>query len=173
LKYLFTSSFDLYNKQFDMSLHYWPPVKPSAIAIGTAFSQLGHTAVLAPLFGDAYERARKQNSSQNFLHSKEAKQGALIAGASLFGSGIQTYAVAALLTTTGTLSYKGAAYLGGLVFMATSLGGAIGGVFGFGDISQKPVDVIEVVAGVSASLIDTIGLSIVLNWWGVRTVESF
>jgi len=156
-----------------MSVHYLPPVKPSAIAIGTAFSQLGHTAVLGPLFGDAYDRARKQNSTQNFLHSKEAKQGAALFGATLVGSGLQTYAMAALITTTGTLSYKGAAYLGSLVFLTTSLGGTIGGILGFGDDAHKATDATEVVAGVVASLMDTVGLSLVLNWWGVRTIESF
>jgi len=156
-----------------MSLHYLPPVKPSAIALGTAFTQLGHTAILAPLFGDAYERAKKQNSTQSFLHSKEAKQGAALLTATVVSSGVQTYAMAALLTITGTLSYKGAAYLGGLVFLTTSVGGTIGGLLGFGDAAHKPVDATEVVAGVAASLLDTVGLSIILNWWGVRTIESF
>jgi len=155
-----------------MSVHYLPPVKPSAIALGTAFTQLGHTAVLAPLFGDRYDRARKANPSQNFLHSKEAKQGAVWFGTTLVGSGLQTYAMAALITTTGTLSYKGAAYLGGLVFLSTSLGATIGGILGFGDPSTRPADATEVVAGAFSSLFDTVGLAVVLNWWGVRTIES-
>ncbi|KAK6359536.1 hypothetical protein TWF696_000690 [Orbilia brochopaga] len=156
-----------------MSLHYFPPVKPSAIALGTAFTQLGHTAVLAPLFGDRYERARKANSSQNFLHSKEAKQGAVLFGTTLVGSGLQTYAMAALLTTTGTLSYKGAAYLGTLIFFTTSLGSTIGGLVGFGEPTTKPADVTEIIAGAASSLLDTVGLAVILNWWGVRTIESF
>ncbi|KAF3936489.1 hypothetical protein ABW19_dt0209758 [Dactylella cylindrospora] len=156
-----------------MSVHYLPPVKPSAIALGTAFTQLGHTAVLAPLFGERYERAKKANANQNFLHSKEAKQGALLFGTSLIGSGLQTYAMAALITTTGTLSYKGAAYLGTLVFFSTSLGATIGGLVGFGEPSSRPVDVSEVVAGTVSSLFDTVGLAVLLNWWGVRTIDSF
>ncbi|EPS42990.1 hypothetical protein H072_3021 [Dactylellina haptotyla CBS 200.50] len=156
-----------------MSLHYLPPVKPSAIALGTVFTQLGHTAVLAPLFGDRYERAKKTNASQNFLHSKEAKQGAVLFGTTLLGSSVQTYAMAALITTTGTLSYKGAAYLGTLVFFSTSLGATIGGLIGFGEPSTRPVDITEVVAGATSSLLDTVGLAMVLNWWGVRTIESF
>jgi len=153
-----------------MSLQYFPPVKPSAIAIGTAFTQLGHTAVLAPLFGDRYERAKKTNSTQNFLHSKEAKQGAILFGTTLVGSGLQTYAMAAILTATGTLSYKGAAYLGSLIFFATSLGGTIGGLIGFGDPASKPADVTEVVAGTVSSLLDTVGLAVILNWWGTSTI---
>lgn len=36
------------------------------------------------------------------------------------GSALQSYGVGALINATGTLSYKGAAYLGGLIFLATS-----------------------------------------------------
>jgi len=155
-----------------MSVHYLPPIKPSAIALGTAFTQLSHTAVLAPLFGDSYDKARKQNSSSDFLHSKEAKTGAALLGATIVGSGVQSYAMAALLTTTGTLSYKGAAYLGGLVWLTTSTGGLIGGILGFGDPNTRPADAKEIIVGVTSSLFDTVGLSLVLNWWGVRTVGS-
>jgi hypothetical protein len=36
------------------------------------------------------------------------------------GSALQSYGVGALLNATGTLSHKGAAYLGALIFAATS-----------------------------------------------------
>lgn len=39
---------------------------------------------------------------------------------SLVGSALQSYGVGALINATGTLSYKGAAYLGSLIFLATS-----------------------------------------------------
>lgn len=35
----------------------------------------------------------------------------------LVGSALQSYGVGALINATGTLSYKGAAYLGGLIFL--------------------------------------------------------
>ncbi len=41
-------------------------------------------------------------------------------GTSLVGSALQSYGVGALINATGTLSYKGAAYLGSLIFLATS-----------------------------------------------------
>ncbi len=41
-------------------------------------------------------------------------------GTSLVGSALQAYGVGALINATGTLSYKGAAYLGSLIFLATS-----------------------------------------------------
>lgn len=41
-------------------------------------------------------------------------------GTTFVGSGLQSYGVGALINATGTLSYKGAAYLGSLIFLATS-----------------------------------------------------
>lgn len=41
-------------------------------------------------------------------------------GTTFVGSLAQSYAVGALINATGTLSYKGASYLGGLIFLATS-----------------------------------------------------
>ena len=41
-----------------------PPVKPSAIALGIVFNQAASLAVLAPLFGDTYQRAKAADSSE-------------------------------------------------------------------------------------------------------------
>jgi hypothetical protein len=103
-----------------MSLHYLPPVRPSAVAVGTAFSHLTELAVLTPLFGQTYQRAKASSTSREFLESREATSAAVAYGSSFAGSAMQAYGVGALLNATGTLSYKGAAYLGGLVFLATS-----------------------------------------------------
>jgi hypothetical protein len=54
------------------------------------------------------------------MKSKEAASAAAAWGTSLVGSAIQSYGVGALINATGTLSYKGAAYLGSLIFMASS-----------------------------------------------------
>ena len=97
-----------------------PPVKPSAIALGTVYSHAVSLAVLAPLFGDTYNRAQAANSKEEFFKSKEAASAAAAWGSSIVGSGIQAYGVGALINATGTLSYKGAAYLGSLIFMASS-----------------------------------------------------
>jgi hypothetical protein len=35
-----------------------PPVKPSAIALGTLFTHAASLAVLGPVFGDTYHRAQ-------------------------------------------------------------------------------------------------------------------
>jgi hypothetical protein len=96
-----------------------PPVKPSAIALGTVFSHTASLAILAPLFGETYHRAQAANSKEEFIKSKEAAGAAAAWGSSLVGSGIQSYAVSALIIQTGTFSYKGAAYLGSLLFAAS------------------------------------------------------
>jgi hypothetical protein len=97
-----------------------PPVKPSAIAMGTIFTHTASLGILAPVFGDTYHRAQAANSKEEFVKSKEAAGAAAAWGSSLVGSAVQTYGVAALINATGTLSYKGAAYLGSLIFMASS-----------------------------------------------------
>lgn len=97
-----------------------PPVKPSAIALGTIFNHAASLAVLGPVFGDTYHRAQAANSKEEFVKSKEAASAAAAWGTSLVGSAVQSYGVGALINATGTLSYKGAAYLGSLIFMASS-----------------------------------------------------
>merc|ERR1711964_852678 len=95
-----------------------PTVKPSAIALGTIFNHAASLAVLGPVFGDTYHRAQAANSKEEFVKSKEAASAAAAYGTSLVGSAIQSYGVGALINATGTLSYKGAAYLGSLIFFA-------------------------------------------------------
>lgn len=97
-----------------------PPVKPSAIALGTAFNHAVSLAVMAPLFGETYRRAQEANTKEEFFKSKEAATAAATWGSSLVGSAIQSYGVGALINATGTLTYKGAAYLGALIFMASA-----------------------------------------------------
>lgn len=98
-----------------------PPVKPSAIAVGTVFNHAASLAILAPVFGDTYHRAQAANSKEEFFKSKEAAGAAAAWGSSVVGSAVQTYGVGALMNATGTLTYTGAAYLGGLIFMASSV----------------------------------------------------
>ena len=72
---------------------------------------------MAPLFGETYRRAQEANTKEEFFKSKEAATAAATWGSSLVGSAIQSYGVGALINATGTLTYKGAAYLGALIFM--------------------------------------------------------
>jgi len=146
-----------------MSLHHLPPVKPSAIALGTVFNQTAELAVLSPLFGQTYQRAKLANTKEEFLRSKEASSAALAWGTTLVGSALQSYGVGALLNATGTLSYKGAAYLGGLIFMATSAPTILAQVF----TEKRPLDIVGM--GIAAKIVETVGLSMFLTWWGTRT----
>ncbi|RMJ28339.1 hypothetical protein PHISP_00816 [Aspergillus sp. HF37] len=145
------------------SLHYLPAVKPSAIAMGTAFTHTASLGILAPVFGDTYHRAQAANSKEEFIRSKEAAGAAAAWGSSFVGSTLQTYGVAALINATGTLTYKGAAYLGGLIFLASSAPSLVSQVFA----EKRPLDTIGV--GVIGRVFETIGLSLFLNWWGTRT----
>ena len=76
--------------------------------------------MLGPVFGDTYRQAQASNSKEEFFKSKEAASAASAWGTSLVGSAVQSYGVGALINATGTLSYKGAAYLGSLIFFASS-----------------------------------------------------
>lgn len=161
-----------------------PPVKPSAIALGTIFTHTASLGILAPVFGDTYHRAQAANSKEEFIKSKEAAGTAAAWGSSLVGSAVQTYGVAALINATGTLSYKGAAYLGTLIFFASSAPGVrsqsilpynplrnssdkyiqvVSQVFS----EKRPLDTIAV--GAVSRVFETVGLSLFLTWWGTRT----
>ncbi|KAH0270083.1 hypothetical protein KCU91_g8303, partial [Aureobasidium melanogenum] len=84
------------------TLSYLPPVKPSAIAVGTAFNHLASLAILGPVFGDTYRQAQAANSKEEFFKSKETASAAAAWGTSLAGSALQSYGVGALLNATGT-----------------------------------------------------------------------
>ncbi|KAK3325769.1 hypothetical protein B0H66DRAFT_549326 [Apodospora peruviana] len=146
-----------------MSLHYLPPVKPSAIALGTIFNHTTELAVMTPLFGATYQRAKAANTKEEFIKSKEATSTAVAWGSSLVGSALQSYGVGALINATGTLSYKGSAYLGALIFAATSAPGFLNSLF----VEKQALETVGV--SVVAKLIETVGLSMFMTWWGTRT----
>jgi len=145
------------------TLHYLPPVKPSAIALGTVFNHVASLAVLTPVFGETYQRAQAANSKEEFFKSKEAATAAASWGSSLVGSALQTYGVGALINATGTFTYKGAAYLGSLIFLASAAPSIISQVI----TEKRPLDTIAV--GALARVFETVGLSLFLTYWGTRT----
>jgi len=145
------------------TLHYLPPVKPSAIALGTVFNHVVSLAVLAPVFGETYHRAQAANSKEEFFKSKEAATAAATWGSSLAGSALQSYGVGALINATGTLTYKGAAYLGGLILLAGSAPSIASQIV----TEKRPLDLVAVT--VLARVLETVGLSLFLTYWGTRT----
>jgi len=146
-----------------MSLHYLPPVKPWAIALGTIFNHGVELAILSPVFGATYQRAKAANSKEEFARSKEASSAAVAWGSSLVGSALQSYGIGALINATGTLSYKGAAYLGALIFAATSAPGFLTQLV----TEKRPLETVGL--NVLAKLFETVGLSVFLTYWGTRT----
>ncbi|KAI0389649.1 NLI interacting factor-like phosphatase-domain-containing protein [Xylariaceae sp. FL0594] len=143
--------------------HNLPPVKPSAIALGTLFNHGVELAVLSPLFGQTYQRAKLANTKEEFIRSKEATGAAVAWGTSLVGSALQAYGVGALINATGTLSYKGAAYLGSLIFLATSAPTYLNQLF----TEKRAIDTVAV--GSLAKIVETVGQAMFLTWWGTRT----
>jgi hypothetical protein len=157
--------------------------------MGTFFTHTASLGILAPVFGDTYHRAQSANSKEEFIKSKEAAGAAAAWGSSLVGSAVQTYGVAALINATGTLSYKGAAYLGTLIFFASSAPGVCLSSAGkctpfyhsltnlcFSHNQQfvsqifsekRPLDTVAV--GAVSRVFETVGLSLFLTWWGTRT----
>ncbi|KAF2399195.1 DUF1761-domain-containing protein [Trichodelitschia bisporula] len=145
------------------TLHYLPPVKPSAIALGTLFNNAVAIGVLTPVFGETYRRAQQANTKEEFFRSKEAATAAATWGSSLVGSALQAYGVGALINATGTLSYKGAAYLGSLIFLASAAPSVVSQVL----TEKRPGDTILV--GAVGRVFETVGLSLFLTYWGTRT----
>merc|ERR1712080_807101 len=145
------------------TLHYLPPVKPSAVALGTVYNHAISLAVLGPVFGDTYRQAQAANSKEEFFKSKEAASAAAAWGTSLVGSAVQAYGVGALINATGTLTYKGAAYLGSLIFFASAAPSVVSQVL----TEKRPLDTIAV--GALARAMETVGLSMFLTYWGTRT----
>lgn len=140
-----------------------PPVKPSAIALGLIFNQTTELAILSPLFGATYQRAKQAHSKEEFLRSKEATSAAVAWGTSFLGSALQSYGVGALINATGTLSYKGAAYLGALIFAASNAPTFFNEIL----IEKRPLETVGV--SLVAKVLETVGLSMFLTWWGTRT----
>ena len=145
------------------TLSYLPPVKPSAIALGTAFNHAITLAVLGPVFGEAYNRVQQANSKEEFLRSKDSATIAAKWGSSIVGAAVQSYGVGALINATGTLTYKGAAYLGSLIFFAS----AAPSIFTQVLTEKRPLDTIAI--GALARVFETVGLSMFLTYWGTRT----
>jgi hypothetical protein len=118
---------------------------------------------MTPLFGDAYRRAKASNTKEEFAHSREAASAAAAWGTSFVGSALQSYGVGALINATGTLSYKGAAYLGSLIFLATAAPGYLNELV----VEKRPLE--SVGLNVLAKVVETVGLATFLTWWGTRT----
>jgi len=127
------------------------------------FNHVVSLAVLGPVFGETYHRARAADTKEEFLKSREAATAAATWGGSITGSALQAYGVGALINATGTLTYKGAAYLGGLIFLASAAPTLVSQII----TEKRPADTLIVSA--LARVAETVGLSLFLTYWGTRT----
>lgn len=127
------------------------------------FTHAASLITSAPVFGAAFEEAKKADTPKDALSTKEAASALTVYGSSVTGSALQTYAVAALINLTGTVTYKGASYLGGLLFLISTTPSVINNIL----LEKRPANLI--VAKIVSSLLETIGLSLTLTWWGTRT----
>ncbi|KAG0136507.1 hypothetical protein HOY82DRAFT_599216 [Tuber indicum] len=150
------------------TIQYLPAVKPSAVALGTLFTHTANLAVMSPLFGETYRKAMKADSKSEFARSKEAIKSATLMGSSLIGSSAQTYALAALLNSSAAVSYKGAAYIGALVFAATSVPTVVSQLFQ----ERGPAEYSYIAVRATAGLVETVGLAVFLTWWGIRPAHD-
>lgn len=116
------------------------------------------------------------------LPPKEAASAAAAWGSSLTGAAIQSYGVGALLNASATTSSKGAAYLGLLVFSASAapsvclwppcfpashLANHVCQIISQFFTEKRPLDTFAV--GIVSRVAETVGLALVLNYWGTRT----
>ncbi|KAI5291811.1 hypothetical protein KEM54_006388 [Ascosphaera aggregata] len=142
---------------------HFPIIRPSAIVLGIMFNEMTSLSEFCPLIRETKRRASSASSREDFLKSREASSALNAAGSTLCGSALKAYAVAALLDATRTICYKGAVYIGTMVFVASSGPAIISQIF----VEKKPVKTVMASEGVRAA--ETIGLSLIMTWWGTRT----
>jgi len=148
-----------------MSLEYLPSVRGSGIVVGSAFSLLSSQIVYGPLLGSIWSKAMQQDKNSEFW-KREAGPVAATYASSVAAAVAQAYGVGALINVTGTLSYKGAAYLGALLLLVNTAPSAVHSIF----VEKRPTEFVAVKA--VSQVLETVGLSLVLTWWGTRSVSS-
>ncbi|BFZ59819.1 hypothetical protein YB2330_000840 [Saitoella coloradoensis] len=144
------------------NLNYFPAVKPSALILGTLFEHVSSFIVYGPLFGQTWQKAMSTDKNSEFWASKETKSALTIYSSSLVSSITQTYAIAALINLSGTVTYKGAAQLGALIFMAQTIPQVVMSVVQ--EKRPRELTLTRVVTG----LVQTVGMSLVLVGYGTR-----
>ncbi|WBW73748.1 DUF1761 family protein [Schizosaccharomyces osmophilus] len=141
-----------------------PYVRPSAIVLGVAFDHAASFLVYGPLMGDLWKKAMAP-APLHTQPSSPAKKVATTYTSNLLSACIQTYSVAALLQLTGTVSMKGAFYVGLYVFGASGLPDIVDYIF-----TEKRGCSYTLVKTVS-SLVKSVGMSMVLLGYGIRHNE--
>lgn len=141
---------------------YIPKICPTAVIVGSVYENLSSYLVYGPLFGETWQRAMNEDKNAEFWASKVTGPASLTYGTSLIASGIQAYAMSALLKLTGCIKYKSAICLSSLVFAATSLPSLVTAYF----VEKRPKEYVFVkfISGIT----QTVGLGLVLTSYHLR-----
>lgn len=164
----------------------FPPIKPSAIALGVVFKYSTQLLFGVIVEGTVHrdeirERLNSVQPSDKPFHDHTVTDDIAHHSSGLTASAFQTYALAALLSASGTLSYKGATYVGALVYFASSVPGVSNSTlisrtriyWRFCQllhqtiVQKKPFHIALV--DVSSHVVETVGLSLFLTYWGINT----
>ncbi|EPY53014.1 DUF1761 family protein [Schizosaccharomyces cryophilus OY26] len=140
-----------------------PYVRPSAIVLGVAFDHAASFMVYGPLMGDLWKKA--MSPTPQHVHSAPCspiKKATITYSSNLISACVQTYSIAALLQLTGTVSMKGAFYVGLYVFGASGLPDMVDYIF-----TEKRGCSYTLVKTIS-SFVKTVGMSVVLLGYGIR-----
>lgn len=141
---------------------YIPKICPTALIVGSVFEHLSSYLVYGPLLGQTWQRAMNSDKNSEFWASKEVGSVSLMYGASFLSSGIQVYAMSALLKLTGSFKYKNAFYLSSLIFAATTLPGMVFAYF----VEKRPKEYVFV--KFISGLAQTLGLGFILSSYHLR-----
>ncbi|PRT54678.1 hypothetical protein B9G98_02298 [Wickerhamiella sorbophila] len=137
----------------------FPAISPAAVAVGALYSHATSFILNRPVLGAAFQKARASSSLGQAVRSDETASAAIALTSSSLVSLSQSYAVSALLKLANVTTYKAATIVGTLLFAVNSGPALVNGLF----VNKQNLDAIAAHAAVS--LLDTVGLSLVLTWW--------
>ncbi|EEB09421.1 DUF1761 family protein [Schizosaccharomyces japonicus yFS275] len=143
---------------------YFPYVRPSAILLGSAFNYAADFMVYGPLMGNTWAKVMRNEEEFECCKGSLKKQATCSFLSKSVGTLIQAYSIGALLQLTGTVSYKGAFYLGLYVYGATAVHDMVDFLF-----LEKRSMAYAAIKSIAA-FIKTVGLPVLLLGYGVRRV---
>lgn len=141
-----------------------PYVRPSAILLGIAFDHAASFLVYGPLMGDIWKRAMSTAPHVEYDAGSKTKKVATTYVSNFLSTAVQSYSIAALLQLTGTVTLKGAFFVGLYVFGASGLPDVVD--YMFTESRGTPYILVKTIS----SLVKSVGLSVALIGYGVRRI---
>ncbi|OLL26875.1 UPF0591 membrane protein [Neolecta irregularis DAH-3] len=145
---------------------YFPTIRPTALLVGCIADFAAASLIQGPIAGATWDRAMRADKNSEFWRNNQNQNAVATYGASFISSVVQSYAIAALINLTGTVTYKGAASLGVLVFAATSVPSAASALY----YEARPLEYVLIKA--AGHIVSTVGLTTVLVAWGTRDIQA-